>query len=422
MSYTKSDTLTSKGTYWKYRERKNASTVKTTTDRSLTQTSSATLGENPNWRKQVRLQQNATTSLSGVVYQRRVVLSEANVWCEKTNKKSSDPTGTYYDVYHFGLPSSYHMSVLDSPSSASTTAADNKAKMYFLRKLMESQRTFQGGVFLGELRETLRQLRNPAKALRNSIDSYRREAKKRLRREKNYRRANRAIRNTWLEYQYGWAPLMSDVKSGAEALARYGQKLRYPGIFLVGRGDIDSNLDFVRTQNTASSNGCSFKYIKDTWSAASVKYYGMTTSIPVNPITSAASIAGVMPRDFLPTVWEIIPYSFLVDYFTNIGDMIQGYAWQRAGLRWSTKTTIQYRRMSVSSRSYLPATNYAIRASVPSETFHESKMVTRNVYNGTFIPSITFEIPGFGTKWMNLAALARFSISPREYARRYGRG
>lgn len=223
------------------------------------------------------------------------------------------------------------------------------------------------------------------------------------------KRKNRAVRDTWLEYQYGWGPLMSDVKSGAEALARYGQKLRYPGQYLVSRGNVDSNLDEVLTTNLSTNNGCSFRYNKLAWSAADVKYYGYTKSIPVNPITSAANIFGLMPREFLPTVWELIPYSFLVDYFTNIGDMIQGYAWQRAGLKWCSKTTRQRRHLRVTSYAATPALNYEIVAAQPSETHHESKLVTRiKDYTGVFVPDFTFEIPGFGsTKWLNIAALAR---------------
>lgn len=407
MSYTRSNTVTSAGEYRRIRKKKNMADEVTVQDRSLTETSEATYGENPNWRRQIRLQQNATTTLVGTVFQNRVIESYASWFCEKLVKKPSDPTGTVYDVYYSGLIGSYHMGTLDAPSSVSVTTADNLAKRYFLRKLIQSQRNFQSGVFLGELRETLAMLRRPAKAMRESIDSYHRTAKKRARRERTQKRKNRAVRDTWLEYSFGWVPMMSDVKSGAEALARYGQRLRWPGEYLIGRGDAD-NLDEVIVQSNVTSAGCYYKHYKKSWSAARVKYNGMTTSIPVNPITSAASIFGFMPRDFLPTIWELIPYSFLVDYFTNIGEMIEGYAWQRAGLRWSAKTIVRYRRMHVLCYPTTPQGGYAIRTAVPSSTYHESKSVARDTYNGTFVPSITFQVPGMGSlKWLNIAALAR---------------
>jgi len=203
MTYTRSSTTTQIGSYTKVRERKNTTPITSVSGRNLVSTDSATYGTNPNWRKQVRLNQNATTSLDGELYQQRQVIREADVFCMKTNKKASDPTGTYYDVYHFGLVSSYHMDSTINPSSVSTSLANNLAKAAFLKKLIKSQRTFQGGVFLGELREALHMLRRPAKSLRESINSYHRTAKKRARKELTPKRKNRAVRDTWLEYQYG---------------------------------------------------------------------------------------------------------------------------------------------------------------------------------------------------------------------------
>jgi hypothetical protein len=50
------------------------------------------------------------------------------------------------------------------------------------------------------------------------------------------------------------------------------------------------------------------------------------------------ALFGFTPSEFVPTAWELLPYSFLVDYFTNIGDILSSSVTSTARLAWSNRT------------------------------------------------------------------------------------
>jgi hypothetical protein len=129
-----------------------------------------------------------------------------------------------------------------------------------------------------------------------------------------------------------------------------------------------------------------------------------------------AEEAGLRFRDFVPALWEWIPYSFLVDYFTNIGDIIEAASFPKSDLAWCART---YRNTAVrdgsrmtcrvtSSNAY-PLTGYTrLDAFYPSSIIIRRKYVSRAAFVGSFVPSFQIEIPGSRgfKKYLNIGALA----------------
>jgi hypothetical protein len=115
-------------------------------------------------------------------------------------------------------------------------------------------------------------------------------------------------------------------------------------------------------------------------------------------------------EDFVPTVWELIPYSFVADYFTNIGDIISAFSYGNMNLRWSTRTQV-VKAIAVNN-SASPRLNDTNPINIIEFGIDDgSSTITRRIvdrknYNGGFVPSLRFEIPGAdSSKWINLAAL-----------------
>jgi hypothetical protein len=122
----------------------------------------------------------------------------------------------------------------------------------------------------------------------------------------------------------------------------------------------------------------------------------------------AANLFGFNPSEFVPTAWELIPYSFLADYFTNIGDILDSWAYGRGNLSWSNRTQIQETNNSyfgpVKLEPFLSYATVQQYISAPPAVFTHRK-ISRASYLGNFVPQFQTEIPGMSTKWINLAAL-----------------
>jgi hypothetical protein len=106
------------------------------------------------------------------------------------------------------------------PPSADETSAVAQARQRVIKQAKELLTPVQGGAFLGELVKTIHMVKHPATSLRKSIDDYFRVLKKVPRRTSSaYRR--KALNDTYLEFTYGWRPLMGDIQNGIETLRRY---------------------------------------------------------------------------------------------------------------------------------------------------------------------------------------------------------
>lgn len=290
----------------------------------------------------------------------------------------------------------------------STSDVDNQARMKYLNKVTEALHNFQSGTFLGELRETLHMIRNPGQGFRRGIDQYVSRAKKASRGTK--RSVNRNLSDLWLEYSFGWKPLLSDIDSAAETLARLVVGVPQSIVVSASASGPSESVETIGENGIAS---VLWNYTNRQTSHVDVRYKGCIVMPIEGNLTLAKHLFGFNLGSFIPTVWELIPYSFLVDYFTNIGDILQSWSLIGTELRWQIRTVRQ--RVESSTFSSNPVFNYVdgidqtwtAQEFVPSQTDITYKSVSRNREFGLPIPNFRFEIPGISsTKWLNIAALA----------------
>jgi hypothetical protein len=127
-------------------------------------------------------------------------------------------------------------------------------------------------------------------------------------------------------------------------------------------------------------------------------------------------LIGFSPKDFLPTAWELIPYSFLVDYFSNIGGIIYGMSNLFTNLAWHNSTVRKELKFRQWGTEYpLPGLVRITGAYAKCVTSKVS--VERSKYTGHGVPSLAFKIPGFRSlKWLNIAALVASRKSDRNWS------
>lgn len=128
------------------------------------------------------------------------------------------------------------------------------------------------------------------------------------------RKLNDFLSNTWLEYSYGWKPLLSDVYSHAEALAEY----------LVERSNV-VRTEYASARQTVQKDfvyrdmGESWVQFKNIKITTSVKM-GVSFRVPEGGL-SAANVFGL--TNPLLVAWELVPFSFVVDWFLPVGTALE---------------------------------------------------------------------------------------------------
>lgn len=360
--------------------------------------------QNPRWKEQVKRGLDATTPFEGWEYSRSprsayFIQVYHGVHPPYTPLGSETEIQTAQGIRARGLPG--------SPSGLSEVKANNEALKQLVRKITSKQNTFQGSVFVGEMLQTIKLISNPAGTLRKSVDYYLRDTRntvkrlkksaKRLGKKRHRAAITNAIRDTWLEYQLGWAPLLSDIDSGAQALAESTTQYWDPTFESVRAVGVDESRLYQGKYSIPNAQIAYFEADMFSTSRVTVRYI---SCIGVGSYQlSNLKRVGFAPSDFLPTVWELIPYSFVIDYFTNIGDIIQAASLARSSVRWTVKTVRkeninsfenwQPRTAAPGSRNY-----YNILSSYsPSKVLSTAKHVQRYSYGGSFVPYYQFEIP-----------------------------
>lgn len=237
--------------------------------------------------------------------------------------------------YRYSAIGRFSMQGISYPNVNSNTV--NSAKAKYVQKAANLRRSVQGGVVLGELKETIHMIQDTAHLLGHGLSGYFAALKKGKRSLRNASKKTKTefIREQYLQYTYGWGPLTSDIKAGAEAVARL--QLSRPERSPV-RASASSQIKLSEnpTSFTIGNHnvGCNIRIIDTT---ECFLYGAFDTSVPES--NAPAALFGMSWRDFVPTIWELIPYSFLVDYFTNIGTMITAMSYANTGLIYAGMTT-----------------------------------------------------------------------------------
>jgi len=355
----------------------------------------------PNWRQIIRQGLDATTKLTGTKY--RVLRARAGEWSFKVYVDLPKPP--YRDMYFhgYGWPGVIQAISFEVPSTSPQFTLQ-LAQEKLIRKAKAVITPEQGGVFLGELGEALHMIRHPAAQLRKEVELYFGRLKKveRYRRSTNRRKA---LNDLYLEATFGWSPLIGDIRGGFEALLQHRTAMPHDITRVRAVSKVEEN-SFTHDANTF--NGGNVHIVSDIRrrKLVSTKCTAGIKTTTDGHQANWKDVLGLKPEDFLPTAWELCPWSFLVDYFVNIGDVIDAYSLVQRHWSWGNYTTRVSTTNYLSDQHLISLTGVADELWFSPVSFWASKTTIVRDTLQEAVPSLRFRLPGFSSrKWLNIGAL-----------------
>lgn len=208
------------------------------------------------------------------------------------------------------------------------------------------------------------------------------------------------LSNRWLELQYGWLPLLHDIRDGYEDV-RDGFVRKSQGIFVRKVKTIPVREEFeevlyssippVRgTYKSTGTQGCRVRldYTLDNENLANAAKVGLT-----NPAELA---------------WELIPFSFVLDWIVPVGDFISSLdADQGLTFRGGSKTVfIKFSRKGRAQVRGVPFDgNRRLFKNIDIAGSFDAQFMQRTVYSSTPYPMPYLKNPVSASHFANALAL-----------------
>lgn len=124
------------------------------------------------------------------------------------------------------------------------------------------------------------------------------------------------FRELWLEARYGIRPIIYDFYSAYNAFAKYREKLSV----IRGKGHESSDFEDMRDTGLVPVEYGNWLTQRKETVKQTINYNGKAYVRYTSAIGSTGRAFGLDP---FTTAWELVPYSFVVDWFVNIGSAVQ---------------------------------------------------------------------------------------------------
>lgn len=134
-----------------------------------------------------------------------------------------------------------------------------------------------------------------------------------------------AVADTWLQWRYGWRPFIGELETLRDMLLNQPKptiRSSYGGSRCTDVKDV--GLDSIAVQD---SNGSVWTYdVSFAVADFAVKSGFNYVNVENSRNDSLLAQIGLDADSILSTAWDLVPFSFVIDFFLNVGDMLASYS------------------------------------------------------------------------------------------------
>jgi hypothetical protein len=303
---------------------------------SLTATDSFNGVKNPAWRGEVRAHVNAGTLANGS----RVVVDQVPAYAAKIGSSGGVPAyNTFTDIGPNYLDVTRLSELGSIEPSTSTLTADNQAKTRLQDTLIGFESSAMTGEDLGEIHQTASLLRAPMKGIRELTLDYIQKAEVNLRQlsPRNAQKIVKKLAGDALQWRFGVEPLTKTVAQVVVGLQNRDYLAEYMPFNCSGKHEAVSMMN--QGYDSSSSAQLCFMVTGYTKAVTRVRYKGEWKVQSDLDKRAVSDVLRLRWKDAVPTLWNLIPNSFLADYVSNIGDIANSIAVPWSGVAWCNRTS-----------------------------------------------------------------------------------
>jgi hypothetical protein len=234
--------------------------------------------------------------------------------------------------------------------------------------------------------------------------------KRNIRRARNAgpRRYAAGISDAYLEWKFGWDPLAKDVRALMNDFKN--DYFESTEVRATGRS-VPTSSSNTYTESLSIAN---YEVTVTSLLECTVRYIA-ELSLERTGAGGLVERLGLSPNNFVPTIYNLLPWTYMIDYFSNIGNIVNAVGFPTARIRWCNRTIRNSNITKIYAGANLravanPGTRVNYVAVPQTTTWTTTGFQRSGVHHPSFPSDVQFKMPSVFTElgrrqWRNVAAV-----------------
>lgn len=296
----------------------------------------------------------------------RTLTSRRYTWMSCTLSKIGNGPVTGFYGWYGGIPAG------NSSNFAEDTGAASYAFNQIMDKVNESLHgSFDHWLSIGEMAETKHFIAEKATEVYTAGTNYKRAVEPLARKARRIyrkmgncgyvRRLSRRIAGRYAQFVWAVLPLIGEIEAAAKDLAERNNPQKRPPLIQRQRTRAKSADVLQKPSATPVLNSCALRHDYAWTQETEVSYHSVTRkTVSLDPSSQRSAeflgegVTGRGLKEFIPTIWDLLPLSFAVGFVANVDVVMKAYAFNTRDALIYAKSSKLTERILVSVSDYNP--------------------------------------------------------------------